>query len=211
MTIRELLKRLRIIPVLTVASTEQAVATCQALAAGGIKGVEITLRSAAALDSITSVREAMPDFCVGAGTIKTARDLDLVAERGVAFAVSPGLSDEVIARALAQSIPLLPGIATASELMRGLDAGLDCFKLFPAEAVGGRALLKSLAGPFPEAAFCPTGGVSPDNFMDYLNIPNVLCVGGSWMVAESLLVTKDWRQVTELSAQSMAAATATGG
>lgn len=206
--IRDLLAGLRIIPVLTVASTEQAVATCKALAAGGIRGVEITLRSPAALDSITCVRQAMPDFCVGAGTIKTAVDVDRVAERGAAFAVSPGLSDEVIARALARSLPLLPGVATASELMRGLDAGLDCFKLFPAEAVGGRALLKSLAAPFPEAAFCPTGGVSADNFLAYLELPNVLCVGGSWMVAESLLAAGDWEQVKSLSAESMAAATA---
>jgi len=201
--IRDMLARLRIVPVLTVASTEQALATCQALAAGGIQGVEITLRSDAALDSITRVREAMPDFCVGAGTIKTVRDLDQVAERGVAFAVSPGLSDEVIARAMAQSVPLLPGVATASELMRGLAAGLDCFKLFPAEAVGGRALLKSLAAPFPEAAFCPTGGISPGNFQDYLALPNVLCVGGSWMVAEPLLAAEDWQQVQSLSAEAM--------
>ncbi len=204
--IRDLLARLRIIPVLTVASTDQALATCKALAAGGIRGVEITLRSDAALDAITHVRESMPDFCVGAGTIKTAGDLDRVAERGVAFAVSPGLSDEVLAQALAKSVPLMPGIATATELMRGLDAGLDCFKLFPAEAVGGRALLKSLAAPFPEAAFCPTGGVSPDNFLDYLALPNVLCVGGSWMVADSLLAAADWDEVTARSAQAMAAA-----
>ena len=201
--IREMLSRLRIIPVLTVSSPEQALAVCEALQAGGIQGVEITLRSDAALDSISRVREAMPDFIVGAGTVKTATDLDSVAERGAAFAVSPGLSDDVVTRALARSTPLLPGVATASELMRGLAAGLDCFKLFPAEAVGGRALLKSLAAPFPEAAFCPTGGVNLDNVSDYLALPNVLCVGGSWMVADDLLAREDWPEVARLSAAAM--------
>lgn len=204
--IRDMLSRLRIIPVLTVASPEQAIATCRALAGGGILGVEITLRSAAALDSISRVREELPEFIVGAGTVKTAIDLDRVAERGVAFAVSPGLSDEVVTRALARSVPLLPGVATASELMRGLAAGLDCFKLFPAEAVGGRALLKSLAAPFPEAAFCPTGGINPDNVRDYLGLPNVLCVGGSWMVADDLLAAGNWPEIERLSAAAMALA-----
>ena len=193
----ELLKQIRIIPVLTVHSEEEALATCQALQAGGIKAVEITLRTDAGLSSLAAVKEAMPDFKVGAGTVKTAIDLEAVAQLDVDFAVSPGLSKEVVMRAGDLSIPMLPGIATPTELMAGLELGCRCFKLFPAEAVGGIPMLESLSAPFAEAVFCPTGGIGPNNYRDYLALPNVVCLGGSWMVSRELIEAENpgWRDL----------------
>ena len=195
----ELLQGLKIIPVLTVESVEDAVAVCKALQAGGIHGVEITLRSAAALDAIKAVKAQFNNFTVAAGTIKTQQDVETLKKLDVAFGVSPGISAELIACAKANNFAFLPGVASPSELMLGLAHGLTEFKLFPAEAVGGIPLLKSLAAPFPEAKFCPTGGVSPDNYQSYLSLPNVLCVGGSWMVAPDLIAKKQWDEITRLS------------
>lgn len=201
--LRELLAELRIIPVLTVQSVAEAVATCHALQQGGIRAVEITLRTEAALDSIREVKTAVSDFQVGAGTVKTVADLEKVAGLGVDFAVSPGLSEAVVEQAARLKVPFLPGVATASEILWGQSLGLDCFKLFPAQAVGGMALLKSLASPFAEVSFCPTGGVNPANYRDYLSLPNVVCVGGSWMVASELIAAGNWPEISRLSSDAM--------
>jgi len=199
----ELLSQIRIVPVLTVTSEDEALNTCRALQAGGIRAVEITLRTSAALDCIAAVRRNLPEFKVAAGTIKSVQDLERVAAIGVDFAVSPGITPELAKQAEALKVSLLPGVATASELMLGLAAGLNCFKLFPAEAVGGLQLLKALSAPFPEASFCPTGGITPDNFRDYLRLANVLCVGGSWMVSRSLIEQENWEEISRLSELAM--------
>lgn len=201
----DLLRKIKIIPVLTVATIEEAVLTCKALQSGGINAAEITLRTAAGLASIEAVRSELKDFVVGAGTVKTVADMEQVAKLGVDFAVSPGLTEELGDCADRLDLAFLPGVATASELMRGLATGRRCFKLFPAEAVGGIKLLKSLAAPFPEASFCPTGGVSPDNYTSYLALPNVLCVGGSWMVSPELIRANHWQEISRLSEQAMSA------
>ena len=200
---KDMLKELRIIPVLTVGSEQEALETCQALHAGGIKAVEITLRTDAGLRSLAAVKKAMPEFRVGAGTVKTTADLEAVAKSGVDFAVSPGLSAAVVQRASTLGVPILPGVATATELMTGLELGCRCFKLFPAQAVGGIGLLKSLAAPFAEAMFCPTGGISGENFRDYLALPNVVCVGGSWMVTRELIESGNWSEISRLSQECM--------
>lgn len=204
LNLEEVLRRLRIVPVLTVDDAQQAVEVCRALRAGGLGGVEITLRTPAAKAAIQAVKATLPGFLVGAGTVKTVADVEAVAALEVDFAVSPGFSRRVSDSAFAHGVPLLPGIATASELMAGLDAGRHLFKFFPAEAIGGLPLLKSLAGPFPEALFCPTGGITPTNVGAYLAQPNVMCVGGSWMVAPELIRAGDWHQVEQLSREALA-------
>lgn len=156
------------------------------------------------MDAIKAVKEQFTDnFTVAAGTIKSTADIEALAKLNIAFGVSPGLTKELVTCAKSNNLPFLPGVASPSELMQGLALGLSEFKLFPAEAVGGIPLLKSLAAPFPEAKFCPTGGVSPDNFHTYLNLPNVLCVGGSWMVAPNLIAEKQWSRIEELSRACM--------
>jgi 2-dehydro-3-deoxyphosphogluconate aldolase/(4S)-4-hydroxy-2-oxoglutarate aldolase len=199
----DLLEKIKIVPVLTVTTIEEAVLTCKALQIGGINAAEITLRTEAGLPSIEAVKSELKDFIVGAGTVKTTGDMEQVAKLGVDFAVSPGLTEKLGDCADALDLAFLPGVATASELMRGLATGRQCFKLFPAEAVGGMKLLKSLAAPFPEASFCPTGGVNADNYKDYLALPNVLCVGGSWMVSRELIENRQWLEISRLSKQAM--------
>lgn len=191
------------IPVLTVASAGQAVAVCRALQAGGIGGVEITLRTPVALDAIRVVLEEVPGFLVGAGTVKTTRDIEQLKRLEVAFAVSPGFTRALSTCAAANQLHWLPGVATASEILSGLDAGRTLFKLFPAAAVGGIPLLQSLAAPFPEVMFCPTGGISQLDFRNYLALSNVICVGGSWMVAPDLVSRSDWETVSRLSRDCM--------
>ena len=200
----DLLGGLRVIPVLTVVSAAQAVAVCRALRAGGIGGVEITLRTAAAFDAITAVQSELDNFVVGAGTVKSATDVEKLKRLNVAFAVSPGLTPALSDAATANELPLLPGVATASEILAGLETGRTFFKLFPAEAVGGIPLLKSFSAPFGEVKFCPTGGISPANYRCYLALPNVVCVGGSWMVAAELLVAENWQKISDLSRECMA-------
>lgn len=202
--LKEVLNALKIVPVLTVESSDEAVNVCKALQAGGINGVEITLRTTVALDAMKAVLDSVPDFIVGAGTVKTPRDIEMLKKLGVAFAVSPGLTKTLSECAFDHQLPFLPGVATPSEVITGMELGRNFFKLFPAEAVGGIPLLKSLAAPFQEIKFCPTGGVSPENLMDYLGLPNVLCVGGSWMVPPKLIKEQQWERIRELTRQSMA-------
>lgn len=201
--IREQLLKVRVMPVLTVHSEAQALAVCDALAAGGILAVEITLRTPAALAAIRAVKSARPDFCVAAGTIRTPQDMEAVAAAGVDFAVSPGWSPALSASASALGLPFLPGVSTASEIIQGSECGHQCFKLFPAEAVGGIALLKSLASPFVGVEFCPTGGIGPHNYRDYLALGNVLCIGGSWMVDPKLIQAEQWDKIENLSRECM--------
>lgn len=201
--IREQLLKVRVMPVLTVHSHEQALAVCDALAAGGILAVEITLRTPAALAAIRAVKAARPDFYVAAGTIRTPQDLEAVAAAGVDCAVSPGWSLSLSAAATALGLPFLPGVSTASEIIQGSECGHQCFKFYPAEAAGGIPLLKSLAGPFADVEFCATGGIGPHNYRDYLALANVLCIGGSWMVDPKLIEAEQWGQIERLSRECM--------
>ena len=201
--LQSLLKSLRVVPVLTVSSVANGLEVCRALQAGGISGVEITLRTPEAWELIAAVQEQFDDFLVGAGTVKTVNDLRQLKELRVAFAVSPGFTRRLSDCAFELDVPLLPGVATGSEILAGLEAGRDFFKLFPAQAVGGIPLLKSFAAPFSEVRFCPTGGVGPDNFREYLALPNVICVGGSWMVGSNLQATGDWQEIERLSRACM--------
>lgn len=204
--IKEQLLKVRVMPVLTVHSEAQALAVCDALAAGGILAVEITLRTSAALAAIRAVKAARPNFCVAAGTVRTPEDMETVAAAGVDFAVSPGWSPSLSAAASALGLPFLPGVSTASEIIQGSECGHHCFKLYPAEAVGGIPLLKALAGPFADVEFCPTGGIGAHNYRDYLALPNVLCIGGSWMVDTKLIEAEQWDEIESLSRECMALA-----
>ena len=170
-----------VIPVLVIDGAAHAEPIARALVAGGIRALEVTLRTPAALDAIAAMKRA-PGAVVGAGTVLTKADLAAALAAGAEFIVSPGLTDELGDAAVASGVPFLPGVATASDLMRGLDLGLSHFKFFPAEANGGIAALKALTGPFPMARFCPTGGITAQSAPTWLALDNVLCVGGSWLV-----------------------------
>ena len=195
----EILSMGPVIPVMVIKKFEQAVPLSRALVAGGVKVLEITLRTAAAVDAIAAICREVPDAVVGAGTVTTPEDLNTVAEAGAVFAISPGLTPEFLEAANNGGIALIPGISTISELMTGISRGYNHFKFFPAEASGGIKMLKAIAGPFPKVMFCPTGGISPANYRDYLSLANVACVGGSWIVPGEAVDQKDWEKITALA------------
>lgn len=201
---REQLSQLTILPVLVVNTEEEAIGISQALFDAGITAVEITLRTPAALAAIKAVKQAMPALKVAAGTITCVADLEAVAHAGVDFAVSPGLTRSLAECAVALDLPFLPGVSTASEVMGGMELGYDCFKLFPASACGGPALLKALSGPLADIGFCPTGGINASNASDYLALPNVLCVGGSWMLPADSMAAGDWVSIRNCTRDSLA-------
>ena len=196
MTLAEILKLAPVVPVLIIEDEAQAVPLARALVAGGLLALEVTLRTPAALDCIRRIAGEVEGAVVGAGTVTTASARQAVADAGARFAVSPGLID---GEGVDGPTPLLPGIATATELMRGLRAGFTHFKLFPANVVGGPAALKAFASPFPQATFCPTGGVDATNAGDYLALPNVICVGGSWVAPANAVRAGDWGRITDLA------------
>ncbi|MCF3972188.1 bifunctional 4-hydroxy-2-oxoglutarate aldolase/2-dehydro-3-deoxy-phosphogluconate aldolase [Paracoccus salsus] len=185
-----------VIPVIVIRDAGTAGDMARALVAGGLPVLEVTLRSDAALDAIRAMADVEGGH-VGAGTVLTPDDARRAKDAGAAFAVSPGLTDRLIAACEELALPLLPGAVTASEVMRAADAGFDMLKFFPAEAAGGAAALKSLAGPLPKISFCPTGGVSPDNARSYLSLPNVVCVGGSWIVTDADVSAGNWPNIED--------------
>jgi 2-dehydro-3-deoxyphosphogluconate aldolase/(4S)-4-hydroxy-2-oxoglutarate aldolase len=197
------LEKFRVLPVITASDVASTVALAQALSRGGMKAVEITLRTPAALDSISAVAAEVPDMLVAAGTITNPAELHRAIEAGARMIVSPGSTRQLLQAAREANVDFVPGVATASEVMQGLDEGYHCFKLFPAVAVGGLDLLKSLAGPFPEVKFCPTGGLNPSNFREYLALPNVVCCGGSWMVSADLVDNGRWDDIEGLAREAM--------
>ncbi len=188
-----------VIPVIVLEDIDYAVPLAQALLAGGIKVLEVTLRTSVALDAIQLISEQVPEAIVGGGTVACADDLQAVSWVGGSFAISPGLTQNLLLAACDCSIPLIPGISTPSELMCGLEIGFTEFKFFPARAAGGIPVLKALNGPFPDASFCPTGGITPDNYLDYLALENVLCTGGSWVVPMDSIAKGDWETITSLA------------
>ena len=191
-----------VIPVLAIDRIEDALPLCRALADNGLPVLEITLRTACALDAIALVARELPHACVGAGTVLSATDLAKVTEAGARFAISPGATDTLFNAAKTSAVPLIPGIATASELMRGLEHGWRRFKFFPAESSGGIAALKGFGGPLPMARFCPTGGIDAAKAPAYLALPNVACVGGSWMVPADAVKAGDWARIGALAAEA---------
>lgn len=194
------LRQAPVLPVLGIEHIEDAVPLARALVAGGLPVLEVTLRSDVALAAITAIRAEVPAAIVGAGTVLVPDDLEAVNEAGAVFAISPGATDALYAAASTAPIPFIPAIGTASELMRGLAHGHRRFKFFPARAAGGVDALKAFAGPFPQAKFCPTGGIAADSASAYLALGNVITVGGSWMVPAEALRARDWARIAALAA-----------
>ncbi|GAB5451544.1 MAG: bifunctional 4-hydroxy-2-oxoglutarate aldolase/2-dehydro-3-deoxy-phosphogluconate aldolase [Halioglobus sp.] len=203
MNLAEHLPAARVLPVITAVEVESTVELVRALQRGGMRSVEITLRTEQALGSIRAVKKDQPDMAVFAGTVLNGADVQRAVAAGADACISPGISAELLASAAHAGVPFLPGVASASEVMLGLEHGLQFFKLFPAVPVGGIALLKSLAGPFPDVRFCPTGGLNRDNFRDFLALPNVVCCGGSWMVSETLVNNGNWQEIEALAAEAL--------
>jgi 2-dehydro-3-deoxyphosphogluconate aldolase/(4S)-4-hydroxy-2-oxoglutarate aldolase len=191
-----------VIPVLKIEDAENAVPLARALARGGLKVIEITMRTTTAIESIRRAVAEVPEAVVGAGTILTAKQFDEAAAAGSKFIVSPGATREVFDAARNSAVPLLPGAITPSEMMAALEEGLDFVKFFPAEQAGGAAFLKSLASPFAGLRFCPTGGVTAKNATDYLALPNVICVGGSWVAPDDAVKAGDWARIETLAREA---------
>jgi 2-dehydro-3-deoxyphosphogluconate aldolase/(4S)-4-hydroxy-2-oxoglutarate aldolase len=199
MNIREVLALAPVIPVLTVEKLEHAAPLARALYAGGLKVLEITLRTAVALDVIAAMRAAAPDAIVGAGTLVRPEDFKRVEGVGAQFAVTPGLTPQLADAATTVGFALLPGIITPSEILQALHFGYDTLKFFPAQPAGGIPMLQSFAGPFANVAFCPTGGISRDTAPAFLKLRNVLCVGGSWVAPNALVEKGDWAGIEALA------------
>jgi 2-dehydro-3-deoxyphosphogluconate aldolase / (4S)-4-hydroxy-2-oxoglutarate aldolase len=198
MTLDDIMQLGPVIPVLTVERAEDAVPLAQALVGAGLRVLEVTLRTPAALEVIGLMAE-VEGAVVGAGTVLNRSDLEAAAEAGAKFIVSPGLTDGVVAAATEVEVPLLPGVATAGEIMRGLDLGLSRFKFFPAATSGGPAAVRAFAGPFAQVRFCPTGGISYDAASEYLRLPNVACIGGTWITPAEAINAGDWSRIGELA------------
>ncbi|HJU50289.1 MAG TPA: bifunctional 4-hydroxy-2-oxoglutarate aldolase/2-dehydro-3-deoxy-phosphogluconate aldolase [Pseudogulbenkiania sp.] len=201
-----LLRQSPVMPVIVVNDAAVAVDLARALVAGGIRTLEITLRTKAALAAMRRIRDEVPDALVGAGTVRTRAHLEAALDAGAQFGLSPGFTPELAAAARASGVPFIPGVATPSEAMHAQDEGFNILKLFPAEAVGGIKLLKALAGPLPELRFCPTGGIDASNAPAYLAQPNVLAVGGSWLTPADALAAQDWERITQLAREASALA-----
>lgn len=191
-----------VIPVIVIDRVDDAVPLAEALVAGGVRVLEVTLRTAAGLPAMAAMARAVPEAIVGAGTVRNVADLRAARDAGAQFAVSPGFVPEVGQASRDLGLPLLPGVATASEVMAAQMQGFDFLKLFPAVPVGGLALLKALAGPFPDVAFCPTGGITPQNAGDFLALPNVRVCGGSWLTPGDIVAQRDWPAITALARQT---------
>jgi 2-dehydro-3-deoxyphosphogluconate aldolase/(4S)-4-hydroxy-2-oxoglutarate aldolase len=193
-----------VIPVVTIDDAADAGPLARALLAGGLRTIEITLRTPAALDAIRIAALAAPDLVIGAGTVLSGEDMSAAAAVGARYALSPGATPALLRAGRDAPIPLIPGVATASEVMAGLALNYRCFKFFPAESLGGVDAMKALAGPLPNARFCPTGGIGAERAPAYLNLTNVLCVGGSWVAPADLLRAKNWSAI-EANARRAAA------
>jgi len=182
---------------------EHAVPLANALLAGGIRVLEITLRTPVSVAAIGAISREVPGAIVGAGTVTSGEQLETVAAAGAVFAISPGLTPELLDAASRGPIPLIPGIATISELMTGMARGYDHFKFFPAGPAGGVKMLQAFAGPFPRVTFCPTGGISAANYREYLALDNVACVGGSWVAPQEAMDQGDWTRITALAREAV--------
>ena len=201
--VRNLLSGTPIIPVITLDRVSDAVPLAEALLAGGLNVLEITLRTEAAIEGMKEIIKQVPGAIVGSGTVCNAEQIALSEDIGCQFMVSPGSTEELLVAARDCSIPFLPGVSSVSELMRGLDYGYSELKFFPAEASGGVNMLKSIAGPFADARFCATGGIGLHNVADYLALDNILSVGGSWIAATNLIREKRWAEIETLAKEAV--------
>jgi 2-dehydro-3-deoxyphosphogluconate aldolase/(4S)-4-hydroxy-2-oxoglutarate aldolase len=204
MTIRDILGQASVIPVLELERLEDAAPVAQALAAGGLKVVELTLRTKAALPAVAAMKDAAPILIVGMGSILKTEDVSRSLDAGADFLVSPGATAYLLEALERSGAPALPGVATASEAMAAREAGFEAMKFFPAEPAGGVAYLKAIAGPLPSLLFCPTGGIDAEKAPDYLALPNVACVGGSWIATRTMIAAGDWKSV-EMNARRASA------
>ena len=202
---REIASRAPIIPVLVLDDAASAAALAHALVAGGLPALEVTLRTPAALDAIPAMADVAGGI-VGAGTLLSPDDIRAAKDAGARFGVSPGATPRLIAASIEIGLPLLPGAATASEVMALWEQGYDMMKFFPAEAAGGAPALKAIGAPIPQVSFCPTGGITPANAPSYLALPNVICAGGSWVAPKNMIATGDWAGITALAAAAAALA-----
>ncbi|WP_441738718.1 bifunctional 4-hydroxy-2-oxoglutarate aldolase/2-dehydro-3-deoxy-phosphogluconate aldolase [Helicobacter pylori] len=200
----EVLQISPIVPVVVIEDIKDAVPLAQSLVEGGIHIIEVTLRSSCALEAIELIAKNVPKMCVGVGTILNPTQLEQAQNRGAEFLISPGLTIKLLEYAKKKDMPLIPGVSSSSEVMQALELGYNALKFFPAEYCGGVKLLNAFNGPFKEVKFCPTGGISADNMHSYLNLENVLCVGGSWLTPKNLIQNKEWDKITEICKRSLA-------
>ncbi|GAA7500150.1 bifunctional 4-hydroxy-2-oxoglutarate aldolase/2-dehydro-3-deoxy-phosphogluconate aldolase [Helicobacter pylori] len=200
----EILQISPIVPVVVVEDIKDAVPLAQSLIEGGIQIIEVTLRSSCALEAIELIAKNVPKMRVGAGTILNPTQLEQAQNRGAEFLISPGLTIKLLEHAKKKDMPLIPGVSSSSEVMQALELGYSALKFFPAEYCGGVKLLNAFNGPFKGVKFCPTGGISADNMHSYLNLENVLCVGGSWLTPKNLIQNKEWDKITEICKRSLA-------
>lgn len=190
--------RKAILPVIVIEDLDDAVPLAQALVAGGITMLEVTLRTAAALDAITAIKAALPEACVGAGTVTSERQFEDCLDAGAEFIISPGITPTLARYASDSPVPFVPGIASASDIMLAMEHNIHHVKFFPAGQAGGIPMLKALSAPFPDIRFCPTGGINAHNYQEYLAIDSVMAVGGSWICPNSLIQQKQWQAITDL-------------
>ncbi|OKY25498.1 MULTISPECIES: bifunctional 4-hydroxy-2-oxoglutarate aldolase/2-dehydro-3-deoxy-phosphogluconate aldolase [Thalassotalea] len=193
-----------VVPVLVIKNVEDALPIAEALLAADVKVLEVTLRTPAALDVIKTIAKELPEAVVGAGTVTNRELLQRSADAGAKFAISPGLTKDLLQAGNEGDCALIPGISSISELMDGIDYGYDHFKFFPAEASGGVKAIQSIGGPFPDIRFCPTGGININNINNYLALQNVMCCGGSWLVSDEIVAAKDWGKITQLAKEALA-------
>ncbi|MGL2610982.1 bifunctional 4-hydroxy-2-oxoglutarate aldolase/2-dehydro-3-deoxy-phosphogluconate aldolase [Helicobacter pylori] len=200
----EVLQISPIVPVVVIENIKDAVPLAQSLIEGGIPIIEVTLRSSCALEAIELIAKNVPKMRVGAGTILNPTQLEQAQNRGAEFLISPGLTIKLLEHAKKKDMPLIPGVSSSSEVMQALELGYNALKFFPAEYCGGVKLLNAFNGPFKGVKFCPTGGISADNMRSYLNLENVLCVGGSWLTPKDLIQNKEWDKITEICKRAIA-------
>ncbi|WRG19354.1 bifunctional 4-hydroxy-2-oxoglutarate aldolase/2-dehydro-3-deoxy-phosphogluconate aldolase [Helicobacter pylori] len=200
----EVLQISPIVPVVVIENIKDAVPLAQSLIEGGIPIIEVTLRSSCALEAIELIAKNVPKMRVGAGTILNLTQLEQAQNRGAEFLISPGLTIKLLEHAKKKDMPLIPGVSSSSEVMQALELGYSALKFFPAEYCGGVKLLNAFNGPFKGVKFCPTGGISADNMRSYLDLENVLCVGGSWLTPKDLVQNKEWDKITEICKRALA-------
>jgi 2-dehydro-3-deoxyphosphogluconate aldolase/(4S)-4-hydroxy-2-oxoglutarate aldolase len=204
MKLKEIVDATSVMPVMVIDRVEDAVPLAHALVEGGIRVLEITLRTAAGLDAVRAIRKAVPDAIVGVGTIATPEQLQASIDAGAQFGVSPGSTPTLLKAIAASGLPFFPGVATISEVMQALEMGFSVQKFFPAVAAGGIKMLDAFRGPFPQVQFCPTGGINPQNAADFLKLPNVVCVGGSWLTPKEWVNAGNWTEITRLAHEASA-------
>ncbi|GAA8418757.1 bifunctional 4-hydroxy-2-oxoglutarate aldolase/2-dehydro-3-deoxy-phosphogluconate aldolase [Helicobacter pylori] len=200
----EVLQISPIVPVVVIEDIKDAVPLAQSLVEGGVHIIEVTLRSSCALEAIELIAKNVPKMRVGAGTILNPTQLEQAQNRGAEFLISPGLTIKLLEYAKKKDMPLIPGVSSSSGVMQALELGYNALKFFPAEYCGGVKLLNAFNGPFKGVKFCPTGGISADSMRSYLNLENVLCVGGSWLTPKNLIQNKEWDKITEICKRSLA-------